>query len=164
MEIRLQEGNEVLDCMDIPRCASFLKPRPTSLSEFTEEQKMHEVALRTAFAVHQGAGEFEMVPCMGDTTTIVLRELAGRITGAVPTSECSMSGVPISLKSYLIETRSGRRASHYRAGLPKVIDDETFENAVSYYAAPLAGATWLCRFKKEKGIWIPKSCRMTSIS
>jgi len=164
VEIRLEKGNDVLDCMDVPMCASVLKPEPTSLHGLTEEQKMREVALRTAFAVHQGASSYGAVPCMGDTTAIILRVLAARIPGSVPASDCGMSEGPPSLKSFLIEKRSGKRASNYSMGRPAMIGDDTFEVGVSYYAAPLAGAGWACRFKKEKGAWIPKSCRITVIS
>lgn len=164
VEIRLQEGNAVLDCMDVPVCATVLKPEPTSLRGLTEEQKMREVALRTAFAVHQGASSYGAVPCMGDTTAIILRVLAARIPGSVPASDCVMSEGPPSLKSFLIEKRSGKKASNYSTGRPRIVDDDTFEVGVSYYAAPLAGAGWACRFKKEKGAWVPKSCRMTVIS
>jgi hypothetical protein len=168
-EFRLHPPNDVLDCVEEPRCAPFLHADVHALSGLTEAERMREVGLRTAFAVFHSSGEIlGRVACIVDSSAAVVRAVAARIPRAVAGSECGLNepfgSARMGSMPYLIHRPSGQSATSYHQGRIRIIDAETFEGDVSYYMNPLGAATWECRYKKEKGTWIPKSCRMTVIS
>ena len=143
-----------------------LEPDAKSLTGLNEKERMREVGLRTAFAVTHSKGPFnrDVVSCLADSDTVVVRAVIARLPSAVRASECGMNGPPDMKSVHLVEKRSGRSASEYWQHVVRIIDSETFEGSVSYYAAPLAGASWICRYKKVTGAWIPKACLMTVVS
>ena len=166
VEIKVIDANYALECMHVPECAKVLEPDTNAVAGLTDTQRMREVGLRTAFAVTHSRGPFnkDVVSCIADSATAVMRAVAARLPSAVRASECVMNGPPEMKNVRLVEKQSGRNAMGYSQHVVRIVDSETFEGSVSYYAAPLAGGSWLCRYKKVKGAWIPKACVMTVIS
>jgi hypothetical protein len=164
VEFRLYEANDVLDCLEVPRCVAVIQPNARAVATLTEAEKMREVGLRTAFAVtHTSDYISGMIPCIVDSSAAVLKAVVARVPAAVPSFECAMSAGKFE-SSYLIHKPTGKMARAYEQGRISIIDAENFTSDVSYYMNPLGAATWECRFKKEHGAWMPKSCRMTVVS
>lgn len=165
-DIRLHPANNVIDCMEEPKCAPLLKQDPAAVAMLSDKEKMREASTRMAYALtHINDGSLAgMAACIGDWSTAVTRVLVMRLPGGVPDSECGMSESGFSRKAHLIHKPSGKCAAAYYGGDITVIDASTFESHPSYYMNPLGAAWWQCRFVRKGTTWAPKFCQQTAVS
>lgn len=132
VEFRLYEANDILDCLEFPRCAAILQPDMRFVASLTEAERLREVGLRTAFAVTQTSDHLGgMIPCIVDSSAAVVKAVAARVPAAVPSYECAMSSDRLSEDSHLIQKQSGKMARSYHQGRIRLIDAENFTSDVS---------------------------------
>lgn len=163
---RLSPANDVLDCIEAPACAEFLKPDSVAIASLSDGERMREASIRTAYALtHSFEGSVAgAVACISDSSIVVNRALISRLPNGFPYSECGMSESRFFTEAHLIHEPSGKSAVAYYGGRIKVIDANTFESDPSYYMNPLGGASWECRFVRDGKMWTPTFCRITVIS
>lgn len=163
---RLSPANDVLDCIEEPDCAPFLKPDSAAVAALSESQRMREASIRTVYALtHSFEGALAgTVACIADSSIVVTRALISRLPNGVPYSECGMSKTAFLTDAHLIHKRSGKSAVGYHGGRIKVIDANTFESDPSYYMNPIGGSSWECRFIRDGRTWRATFCRITVIS
>lgn len=165
LEARLRPENRVADCRELPECAPILQATQI-LEGLADPERLRQAAFRTAVATIVGEGWRlgEFIACVEEPNARIMDALRAIIPKLAPASECALSAERgTGNRPALAHTPTGERAIAFKLVSTDQVGDRATVH-LSYYVGPLYGAGWTCKFARERGEWVPRSCQMNRIS
>jgi len=165
--VALRAEDWVADCLEVAHCAELLRvEQPPGRYVLSESEKLREAVFRTSIALAFGQSDSlpSWIPCVDDSSAMVIEQLRTRIPTAAHASQCEMEKGEDLLYGRLRDRLTGRPARRFYIERSTIFPGDSATVHSAYYAGPTHGIGWRCRYVREPGSWRAIWCGFTWIS